>query len=292
MKLLYCCIAEVIGTFLLVLIGTASIAWAMFTDAQVALWQIAAIWGLGVTVAIYAASSVSGAHINPAVSLAFAIYRRRDFPLSRLLAYWASQLSGGVLAGLVVLGVFGPSITRFETVNYLSRGAHGSQLSAMAFGEYFPNPSILGTGAEARALISPLGAAVSEALGVAILVFVVFALVDRRTISLPVKYLTPVFIGVTLAVLIVILAPLTQAGLNPARDFGPRLVAFFAGWDSIAIPGPSSGFWAYIVGPLIGGPAGAGVYERLVRRGRRARITMDSEDACVMSAEAPLASDA
>ena len=83
----------------------------------------------------------------------------------------------------------------------------------------------------------------------------IFALVDRRNTSLPVKYLAPVFIGLTVAMIISMLAPLTMGGWNPARDFGPRLVAFFAGWGEVAIPGPSGGFWAYIVGPLVGGPA-------------------------------------
>lgn len=75
-----------------------------------------------------------------------------------------------------------------------------------------------------------------------------------------------------MAVLISIFAPLTQAGWNPARDLGPRLVAFFAGWRTIAIPGPSAGFWVYIVGPLVGGPLGAAVYEWLLRPGLRVNI--------------------
>ena len=64
--------------------------------------------------------------------------------------------------------------------------------------------------------------------------------------------MTPYWIGLTVAAIIAILAPLTQAGINPARDFGPRLVALIFGWGSIAIPGPRSGFWIYIVGPPIG----------------------------------------
>jgi glycerol uptake facilitator protein len=62
-----------------------------------------------------------------------------------------------------------------------------------------------------------------------------------------------------------VFAPITQAGWNPARDFGPRLVALLAGYGEIAIPGPQSGFWIYIVGPLIGGPIGGLLYERGLR---------------------------
>ena len=73
-----------------------------------------------------------------------------------------------------------------------------------------------------------------------------------------------------MAVLISLFAPATQAGWNPARDFGPRLVALALGWGAIAIPGPSWGFLAYIVGPLIGGPLGALAYDGLLRPGLRA----------------------
>jgi glycerol uptake facilitator-like aquaporin len=136
----------------------------------------------------------------------------------------------------------------------------------MVFGEYFPNPAMFGTGEAAHALISPVGAAAVEGLGTAVLAFMIFALVDRRNRSLPAKYLTPPLIGFTVAALISLFAPQTQAGWNPARDFGPRIVAFFAGWGEIAIPGPSNGFWAYIAGPLVGGPLGAAAYDLLLRR--------------------------
>ena len=94
MRLLYSCIAEAVGTFLLVLFGIGSVAAAVLTGAQVGLWQVAVVWGFGVTVAIYATAAISGAHLNPAVSLAFAIFRHREFPVSKLGPYWVSQLAG------------------------------------------------------------------------------------------------------------------------------------------------------------------------------------------------------
>ena len=249
----------------MVFVGTSVVAAAVLAGAQAGLWQVAVVWALGVSMAIYLTGAVSGAHLNPAVSLAFAIFRPRDFPLRLLLPYWLSQLLGAVLAGLTVLLLYGSFIRHFEEQNGIDRGDPGSQLSTMMFGEYFPNPGMVGVDEGARALITPLGAAAVEAVGTGILVLMIFALVDRRNSSLPVKYLAPVLIGLTVAMIISMLAPLTMGGWNPARDFGPRLVAFLAGWGDVAIPGPSGGFWAYIVGPLVGGPVGAAVYEFLIR---------------------------
>lgn len=259
--------AEVVGTFLLVLFGTGSVAAAVVTGAQVGVWQVAVVWGFGVSLAIYATAAISGAHLNPAVSLAMAVFRPSEFPKQRLLPYWGAQLLGAILAGLVVLAVFGSFIERFEDDHGLVRGEAGSQASAMVFGEYFPNPAVFGTDAAAFDLVSPLAAAGVEAFGTGVLVFLIFALVDRRNSDRPGASLAPFFIGFTVAVLISLFAPITQGAWNPARDFGPRIVSYLAGWDSIAIPGPRNGFWVYIIGPLAGGLIGAAIYEHLVRPG-------------------------
>ena len=265
LRLVQSCVAETVGTYLMVTIGTGVVAASVLSGAQVGVWQVAVVWWIGVTLAIYVTAAISGAHLNPAVSLAFAIFRRHEFPFSRIPAYWSSQVLGAVLAGLTVLALYGGLISRFESQEGLVRGEPGSQLSGMVFGEYFPNPAMMGTDEAARGLVSAPMAAVVEGVGTAVLVLVIFALVDRRNGSLPLKFLSPVFIGATVAAIISVFAPLTMGGWNPARDFGPRIVAFFAGWGEIAIPGPSSGFWAYILGPLVGGPVGAGIYNLLLR---------------------------
>ena len=256
-------IGETVGTYLLVMIGTSSVAAAAITGAQVGLWQVAVVWTLGVSLAIYATANISGAHLNPAVTLAFAIFRRDEFDYRLIPLYWTAQLIGSVFAGLTVLGMFGPAIARFEAENGIVRGEAGSQRSAMVFGEYFPNPGIYGT-ETADAIISPLGALFVEGFGTAILALSIFVLTDKRNAGLVGK-LAPLLIGATVGILISLFAPLTQGGWNPARDFGPRVVAYFAGWESIAIPGPSEGFWIYILGPLIGAPVGAAAYHFLLK---------------------------
>ena len=262
-------IGEAVGTYILVLFGTGSVAAAVATGAQMGLWQVAVVWAFGVALAIYVTANVSGAHLNPAISLAFAIFRRSEFSARMLPVYWTAQLIGAILAGVSVLAIFAPFIARFESANGIVRGQYGSQLSAMMFGEYFPNPAMYGGGEAAATLISPAGAAFVEGFGTAILALVIFSLTNRRNAGLSTKNMTPLLIGFTVAALISLFAPLTQAGWNPARDFGPRIVAFFAGWGSIAIPGPSNGFWVYIVGPMIGAPVGAAIHELLIRPGLR-----------------------
>ena len=259
---------EMLGTYLLVLFGTGSVASAVLSGAQVGLWQVAAVWGFGVALAIYVSAGMSGAHLNPAVSLSMALLRPAEFPAARLLPYVASQLAGAVLAGGTVAALFGPLLRRFEAAREIVRGTPGSELSAMVFGEYFPNPALFGTDAAARALVSPWQAALVEGFGTAVLVLVIFALTSPRNAGRPGADVTPFFVGFTVAVLISLFAPLTQAGWNPARDFGPRLVAFALGWGAVAIPGPDGGFWAYIVGPLVGGPLG-GLAWRLAEGGGR-----------------------
>ena len=74
---------------------------------------------------------------------------------------------------------------------------------------------------------------------------------------------TPFMIGCVVACNLGLYAPITQAGWNPARDFGPRIVAAVMGWGEVAIPGPRNDFWVYIVGPFIGGPIGAVLAEKL-----------------------------
>jgi glycerol uptake facilitator protein len=257
-------VGELLGTFLLVLFGTGSVACAVLTGALQGLWQVAVVWGFGVTIAIYCSAALSGAHLNPAVSLAFALLRPKSFPPSRLLPYCAAQLLGAIAAGLVVWVTFAPFLARFELREGLVRGTEGSERAAMIFGEYFPNPAVFGTGPEAAALVSPPVAMLVEALGTAVLVLVIFALSDPDNAAAPEPTLVPFFVGFTVAMLISLFAPITQAGWNPARDFGPRLVALLAGFGTVAIPGPHGGFWIYIVGPMLGAVVGGAIYERLI----------------------------
>ncbi len=270
-SLIRMCIAEVIGTFILVFFGIGSVHAAVLTGAYAALWQVAIVWAVAIALAIYAVGAVSGAHMNPAVTLAFAAWRR--FPWRHVIPYLAAQLLGAFLAAAVLYLLFCNIIAHFEAVQGITRGLPGSERSAMIYGEYFPNPGILGVSSAALAQVSVWQAMLAEAIGTAFLAFFVFAVTDTHNPGRPHGNSHALMIGLTVAIVIMIIAPLTQAGLNPARDFGPRLWALLAGWGEIAIPGPRGGiFTVYMLSPILGAQLGAWLYQQLVHR------TLPSDD--------------
>jgi glycerol uptake facilitator protein len=257
------CLAEFIGTLILVFFGVGAVNAAVLAGVTQGLWQVAMIWAVGVALAIYATGAVSGAHINPAITAALAVWR--GFPRRKILPYIGAQLAGAFCGSLLLYGLFHGLLADFEAAHHLVRGGPGSELSAMVFGEYFPNPAMIGTTAIAYHKVPLLTAVLGEAIGTAFLAGFVFALTAPRNPVGP-RYAVPLFIGLALAVIIMIIAPLTQAGLNPARDFGPRLLAYLLGWGNVAIPGPRGGFFTvYILAPMLGAVAGSGVYEWLGR---------------------------
>ena len=257
---------ELIGTYVLVFFGVGAVHAAVLTGAQAGIWQVAVVWGVAVSLAIYATSALSGAHINPAITLAFVAFRK--FPIRKAPLYIASQLIGAVLAAATLHALFGNILRGFEGAAGVVRGQPGSELSAMVYGEYFPNPALARSMGWTASRVTHAQAMLAEAIGTAFLAFFVFAVTESRNSRAPGKRLVPVFIGLTVAIIISVIAPLTQAGLNPARDFGPRLFSYFAGWQSVAIPGPRGGFFTvYILAPILGGLAGAAAYQYLVRPG-------------------------
>jgi glycerol uptake facilitator protein len=258
------CLSEFLGTLILVFFGVGAVNTAVLAGAQQGLWQVAVVWGVAIALAIYTAGAVSGAHINPAITAAMAVWR--GFPKVKVAPYMVSQLAGAFCGSLILYGLFHGMIAHFEAVNGLVRGGPGSELSAMVFGEYFPNPAMIGTSAEAYRQVPLVTAMFGEAIGTAFLACFVFALTEPRNPDTP-RFMVPLFIGLAVSIIISIVAPLTQAGLNPARDFGPRLVSYIFGWGSVAIPGARGGFLTvYILSPVIGAVFGAGVYQWVVRQ--------------------------
>jgi len=235
--------AEFIGTFTMVTFGICSVSSAALTGSLLGLGQVSFVWGFAVGLSIYATASISGAHLNPAVTLSMLLFKH--ISVKKAMLYILAQFSGAIMAGFVNLAIYQPFINSKAGVPFM-------------FGEYYPNPSINKNGV----YISPVRAMLVEAFGTALLTFFIFALTDKCNTATD-KRFVPFLIGFCVATIIDILAPITQAGLNPARDFGPRFAAIVAGWDtSVAM----EGWWVYIVGPILGSPVGAAVHKFMLSR--------------------------
>jgi glycerol uptake facilitator protein len=269
------CSAEFLGTFILIFFGCGAVHAAVAFGAQQGLWQVAIVWGVAIMLAIYTIGAISGAHINPAITIAMAAWR--GFPKTFVLPYIAAQVAGAFVAAALLFFLFNGELSELERVKQVQRGAPGSEITAMCYGEYYPNPGGLAAGSEPyspsahaamRTRVPHHVAFFAEVFGTMLLALVVFAVTDERNPGLPPPGTAAVFIGLTVAGLISVIAPLTQACFNPARDFGPRLFAMLAGWGTVALPGSDPWSWltVYIVAPITGALLGGAVHMRIVRQ--------------------------
>jgi glycerol uptake facilitator len=258
-------LAEFLGTAVLVILGCGSVAVAVVglpgSGRQTVAfgagnWLIIAFgWGLAVVFGVYVAGGVSGAHINPAVTLAFAI--RRNFPWRKVLPYWAAQVVGAFAGAAVVYAAYHNAID-FYNASQTPPLTRPDSLSTLSIFSTFPAQYFGGTW---------WGPLVDQIIGTAILLGLIAALIDSRNQS-PGANMTPYLVG--FVVVAIGLTYGTNAGyaINPARDFGPRLLTYAAGWGNKAFPGNglwfSNYWWIPIAGPLIGGVLGILIYDLFI----------------------------
>jgi len=256
---------ELVGTFLLVFFGCGAVASAVTSGALVGLFEVAIVWGLGITLAICITASLSGAHLNPAVTIAMAVFR--GFPKKLVLPYIIVQMSGAFLASAVLYLIFSEPLKSFEMENQIIRSAPGSEASAKVFGEYFPNPGKQGLTPESRKIMTQGPAFAAEVIGTAILLFVIFCVTDPKNTAMPPLLIAPA-IGLTVTLLICLLGPLTMACFNPARDLAPRLFSSLVGWGGIPFSANGSGWLTvYILAPILGGLLGGLIYTKMLKPG-------------------------
>ncbi|MDU5922607.1 MAG: MIP/aquaporin family protein, partial [Finegoldia magna] len=213
---------EVIGTFLMCFLGIGAVATATLYQAHTGPFQVGIVWGLAIAIAIYATRNLSCAHFNPAVTFAMCISKRcswKNFPV-----YILGQFVGAILSASALWVFFADSVKKSLDAANLTMDVASPASSIWI--EVFPNT--------ANGVISMPVAAFAEALGVFILVMIIFSMTEGCNIGRPSDDLFPLFIGLTVAALICTIGPMTDAGLNPARDLGPRVVGWFVGWKNIA----------------------------------------------------------
>ncbi|QNN54079.1 MIP/aquaporin family protein [Nocardioides mesophilus] len=241
-------VAEFTGTMILILFGVGVVAQVVTSEGGLGDHDsIAWAWGLGVTFGVYAAARISGAHLNPAVSVALATFG--DFEWRKVLPYSLAQTAGAFVAALLVRWIYADAIGTVDA---------GHTIATQGIFSTLP-----GNGAMD---ISTSTAFFDQVLGTAILLFLILAVTDARN-NAPVAWIAPFIVG--LIVVAIGMAWGTNAGyaINPARDFGPRLASFLTGYDT-AFEDQRGAlyFWVPIVAPLIGGVLGAGFYKVAIGR--------------------------
>jgi len=242
--------AEFLGTAVLLAFGSAVVAQVVLSgQSHGGYLSINIAWGLAVTMGVYVAGGVSGAHLNPAVTLAVAVHR--DFPWSKVLPYMAAQIAGAFTGAAVTYLTYRAAFDRFDGG---TRQVTGAKATAGIFATYpqdflrtFPDGVI------------------DQVVGTALLIALIFALTDQKNLA-PEGRIVPIHFG-----LLVVLIGMTfgfNAGyaINPARDLGPRLFTFVAGWGSEVFRAGNHWWWVPIVGPLVGGVLGGAIYDQLVGR--------------------------
>lgn len=219
-------------------------------------------WALAVTFGVYVAGGISGAHLNPAVTVALAI--RRAFPWNKVLPYIGAQVFGAFAGAAVVYLNYRHAIASFEHARGVVRGALGGPGdSTVTFSIFATFPA----GYYGGDVVGPL---LDQVIGTMFLMILIFALIDTFN-QPPRANLAPLLVGLTVAAIGMSYGANAGYAINPARDFGPRMFAWMAGWGRVALPGVNNYFWVPIVGPLVGGVLGAFIYDFFIRSVLEAR---------------------
>jgi glycerol uptake facilitator protein len=242
-------IAEFLGTFVLILLGTGVVAMVVLFPSPTpgtlihgGYTNITLGWGLGVTMGIYVAGKISGAHLNPAVTLALAVFR--GFPWRKVLPYSIAQVAGAFFAAALVYRNYLPA---FHQVDPQLERTAGIFTTFPAF----PN--------------LPQAGFLDQVIGTALLLLFIFAITDEFNMP-PGANMAPLMIGLVVVAIGISFGGMHGYAINPARDFGPRLFTVVAGFRNNGITDGSRVWWVPIAAPLLGGVLGAGIYDFGIRR--------------------------
>jgi len=223
-------------------------------------------WCLAVAFAVYTVGGLTGGHINPAITLGQAV--RGNFPWKRVLPYWLFQFLGCFVGAALVFLLYNNSINHSNEMAHIVKGSYASKSTFGIFATW-PAPYFSNV----------LGPLVDQIVGTFFLALFVFAVTDE--FNLPVgSNMTPWIVGFIVMAIGVSFGANAGYAINPARDFGPRIFAWIAGWGKEAMPGNylvfggviKNYFWVPIVGPLLGGAIAAVVYDLGIRDFLRARM--------------------
>ena len=243
-------LAEFFGTFILIVFGVGVVAQVVLSkQAAGTFLSINIAWGLAVAMGCYVSAGVTGAHLNPAVTVALAVHRR--FPWAKVLPYSVAQLAGAFVASAVVYITYREALTAFDGG---IRQVVGPQGTAGIWATY------------PQAFLSTFpGGFIDQVVGTALLVAVILGITDTRNSPAPAG-LTPIVVGLLVVLIGATFGFNSGYAINPARDFGPRLFTFLAGWGGDVFRAGNNWWWVPVVAPVVGGVVGGWSYDAFVGR--------------------------
>lgn len=242
-------IAEFLGTLVLIAFGNGVVAMVLLFGHNVpgevvngGFTNITLAWGLAVTMGIFVAGKVSGAHLNPAVTLALALFR--GFPWKKVVPYALAQTAGAFCAAALVYWNYHPAFLKADP---------GLDHTAGIFTTFPAFPDVLSAGL------------LDQTIGTALLLLLIFAIGDEWNQPLA-PGLAPILVGLVVVVIGMAFGGMHGYAINPARDFGPRLFTVLAGFKNNGLTDGLPVWWVPIVGPLAGGVLGAAIWDFGIRR--------------------------
>jgi MIP family channel proteins len=240
-------LAELLGTTVLLVFGLGVVAQTVLSrQAAGSMLSINICWGIAVMMGCYVAAGVTGAHLNPAVTIALAVHRR--FPWVKVGPYVGAQFAAALVASGLVFVAYHDSLAAFDGG---VRHVTGELGTAGIFATY-PQP-----------FTTTAVGFLNEALGTAMLMGVILAITDTRNSPAP-NGLTPVVVGLLVVAIGASLGFNTGYAINPARDLGPRLFTSIAGWGSEVFTAANRWWWVPVVAPCVGAVLGGWAYDLCV----------------------------
>lgn len=241
-------IAEFLGTLVLILFGNGVVAMVVLFGHGLpgeivngGYTNITIAWGLAVTMGIYVAGKITGAHLNPAVTITLAAFR--GFPWVKVIPYSIAQIAGAFVAAGIVFWNYHPAFLLTDP---------NLDHTAGIFTTFPAFPAVMSAGL------------VDQIIGTALLLMLIFAITDER--NQPPGNLIPILIGLVVVVIGMAFGGMHGYAINPARDFGPRLFTVVAGFKNNGLTDGTMVFWVPIVGPIVGGLIGGFIYDTGIRR--------------------------
>ncbi|AHG60077.1 MIP/aquaporin family protein [Buchnera aphidicola] len=249
------CFVEFFGTGLIIFFGTGCVAATKLTDVHFNQFEISCIWGLGVSISIYFSSSISGAHLNPAITIF--LWLSSEFHKRKVLPYIISQIFGSFIFTMLIYSLYYNSLISFENQNNITIGTKDSLNLASIFCVY-PNCNN-----------SFIRNSIIEIFTAALFMIILSQFNNKKNSKfLYPTFIAPILIGILVFMINLLISPLNNISLNPARDLGPKIFLSLTGWGMFSFTGGNNNFLYLlipIIGPILGVNLGGWMHKIIIK---------------------------